>query len=286
MIATYDMVQLKGILQDFYTVTSIRITVFDDHMKEIAAYPDDVPGVCRILRSDPDCLQACHVCDAEALKTASGRHVAYTYRCHAGLTESIVPIYVSHILIGYLFFGNAMCGTDRQTMYDEILEKCSGYRIEKEKLQRECMKVPLFSENYMVSASNLMCAVAKYLAMNRIIQLKGQELPEQIDQYLASHFTDNITVEDICSHFKIGRSTLYTICRQSYGESPSRYIRRMRIQYAEDLLLQHPELSISEVSDQCGYEDYNYFITAFRKATGMSPGKYASAQQKEHQADV
>ena len=42
MISVFDMENLQKLLKDFYAITGIRITVFDDRMRELAAYPEKV----------------------------------------------------------------------------------------------------------------------------------------------------------------------------------------------------------------------------------------------------
>ena len=51
-------------------------------------------------------------------------------------------------------------------------------------------------------------------------------------------------------------------------------IRRRRIERARRLLTENENLSIREISEQCGFTDYNYFITVFKKYCGESPARY------------
>jgi len=43
---------------------------------------------------------------------------------------------------------------------------------------------------------------------------------------------------------------------------------------AKALLLGDPDLSISQVAQACGYDDYNYFISVFTQHMGISPGRF------------
>ena len=102
MISSFDLNKLNYLLQDFYNLTHIRITVFDDSFHELAAYPEQISPFCKLIRSDVNGQRECSLCDENACKTAAKRHSPYTYCCHAGLTESIVPIHLGNIVIGYL----------------------------------------------------------------------------------------------------------------------------------------------------------------------------------------
>lgn len=98
----------------------------------------------------------------------------------------------------------------------------------------------------------------------------------QIDNYIQEHLTEDIDVMDICARFQIGKTKLYEIAKESYGIGIAEFIRRQRIEKAKSLLLNTPELTISDVASHCGFKDYNYFFTVFRKLTGKSPKDFSS----------
>ena len=106
MISTFDITKLNALLKDFYNLTQIRITIFDENFHELAAYPEHIAPFCQIIRTDETGRKECQQCDENACKIAAKRHSLYTYRCHAGLTESISPLYMGNIIIGYLLFGH------------------------------------------------------------------------------------------------------------------------------------------------------------------------------------
>ena len=45
MISTFNLEKLSSLLRDFYTVTHIRITVFDENFNEIASYTKKADAV-------------------------------------------------------------------------------------------------------------------------------------------------------------------------------------------------------------------------------------------------
>lgn len=141
------------------------------------------------------------------------------------------------------------------------------------------MKQPIISEDYISSASHIMKAVASFLCMERMVSLRRQTLPVQIDTYIQKHFTEKIDAVSIARHFQIGKTKIYEIARQNYGIGIAEYIRKLRIGKARELLLNSPELPLAEVAYACGFDDYNYFITVFKRIVGMPPGAY----QKETQ---
>ena len=135
MISTFDLTKLNALLKDFYTLTHIRITVFDETFRELAAYPEQIAPFCRIIRTDSHAALNCKMCDRHACETAAGRRTAYTYRCHAGLTESIVPLYQSSLLIGYLFFGHVFPYETHEDGWESIEALCKPYHLDMDALK-------------------------------------------------------------------------------------------------------------------------------------------------------
>lgn len=279
MISSFNIEKLTAMLRDFYTVTRIRITVFDENFHEIAAFPKEIAPFCRLIRTDPQACAICARCDREACQAAAKRHGIYIYQCHAGLKEAIMPIYLGSLVIGYLFFGHVFAYGSYEEGWKVIEEKCADYQIRIPDLKAASLKQPLMTEAYILSAANLMQTIAAYLCMERLATLRQENLPVQIDNYIQEHLTEDIDVKDICARFQIGKTRLYEIARESYGIGIAEFIRRQRIEKAKSLLRSSPGLTISEVASCCGFQDYNYFFTVFRKLTGKSPKEFSSEKR-------
>lgn len=65
--------------------------------------------------------------------------------------------------------------------------------------------------------------------------------------------------------------------REATGEPPHRYLIRLRIEQARNLL-EHTTLPVIEIGLRCGFEQPNHFATMFRQMTGMSPRAYRQAR--------
>ena len=276
MISSFNLTKLNYLLRDFYNMAGIRITVFDDTFHELAAYPEQLADFCQIIRSDPDAAERCHYCDEQACKTAARRRRLYTYQCHAGLTESITPIIIGNIVIGYLLFGHVFSYPSHEDGWKQIKECCGNYHIDMQALKTSTMQQQIIAEDHISSASHIMQAVAAYLCMERMVSLRQQELPVQIDEYIQAHFTEDLDAMQLAGHFKIGRTQLYEIAKQSYGLGIAEHIRNLRIEKARQLLSEQSGLSLAEISSQCGFKDYNYFITVFKRVVGVPPRAYAN----------
>jgi len=275
MISSFNIEKLTSLLKDFYTVTQIRITVFDENFHELVSYPEKRADFCELIRRDEHAYNMCVTCDKESCLQAAKKHDTYIYQCHAGLKEAIMPIYLSNILIGYLFFGHVFSYPDYEIGWNVIHEKCQKYHVDMEALKQACCKQPIITDDYILSAANLLNAIANYLCIDRMATLKYEHLPVQIDNYIQEHLMEDINVKTICKHFGIGKTQLYEIAKESYGIGIAELIRNQRIERAIHILETAPNAKIQDVAFQCGFRDYNYFITVFKRHTGMSPKQFA-----------
>ena len=48
-LSVFNVKELECILEDFYRITRIRITVFDERFQEIISFPDSRPEFCQII---------------------------------------------------------------------------------------------------------------------------------------------------------------------------------------------------------------------------------------------
>ncbi len=274
MISVFDLKKLQSLLKDFYTITRIRITVFDENRIELVSYPGEIADFCKIVRSTESGRIACAACDQMACRRAARQRRTQIYRCHAGLTEAVTPLIVNGVLAGYLFFGHVLAYPDHESGWEEIRRCTADLPVDREALHKACLERPLISEDYVRSATQILLAVANYLAMERIATLQADQLAVQLDRYLSEHFAEPLRAVQICKRFGIGKTQLYRISEELYGCGVAEHIRDLRMEKARELLRDGEGLTLSEIAARCGYSDYNYFISVFSRQTGMPPGSY------------
>lgn len=274
MISVFDLEKLLEVLKDFHRITSIRIAVFDEQFRELIAYPEERPAFCRMIRSCEAGRRACAQCDQNAGRIASKQKSAYVYRCHAGLTEAIMPLCVGEVLAGYLLFGHIFSYGSYHAGWQVIRQFCREYPVDMKQLQAACQSMPQISGEYIKSAARILHATASYLALERMAVLRQDSAAARLDDYLNAHFTEPLDSGRLCRELDLGRTHLYKLSRQMYGVGPAEHIRDLRIARAKELLVQRQEMSVAEVGRLCGFTDGNYFVAVFTKAAGVSPGKY------------
>ena len=62
-------------------------------------------------------------------------------------------------------------------------------------------------------------------------------------------------------------------------KTPSEFLNQVRINQARFLIdVYSDSLTLSEISEKCGYNDYVYFSRTFRSLTGLSPKQYKNSK--------
>lgn len=96
--------------------------------------------------------------------------------------------------------------------------------------------------------------------------------------YIGNHFNEPLTMEKIAAKTDISVRHLNRIFQAYYQTTPISYLQTIRLERACTLLKQ-TNLSITEISGECGFNDSNYFTRQFTRAYGQSPKAYRLSRQ-------
>ncbi len=93
-------------------------------------------------------------------------------------------------------------------------------------------------------------------------------------------------------HFRLGAAELFRLCgrspehvsrvfRKATGESPSKYINRLRMKHAA-ALLSGTSQDILDIGFACGFESASHFYASFRNEYDTTPRAYRMREQQGH----
>ena len=91
--------------------------------------------------------------------------------------------------------------------------------------------------------------------------------------YIMQHFDEQITLEDVSQAVGFSVSYFSKMFKKETGEGFSRFLTRVRIDRAKELL-RDTNLSVVEVCLLVGYSDTKHFTGMFNKMTSLTPGQY------------
>ncbi|WP_375748666.1 helix-turn-helix domain-containing protein [Vibrio sp. HN007] len=90
--------------------------------------------------------------------------------------------------------------------------------------------------------------------------------------FMEQQFSNSeLKTEEIASSAFISVRQLERLFKSYLQTSPNQYLRNIRINYAEKLLLSEENRSIQSVADKSGFTDSNYFAKCFKERNGISP---------------
>lgn len=89
--------------------------------------------------------------------------------------------------------------------------------------------------------------------------------------YLNENFRNEITLETLSDILGITPGYFCKIFKDAYHIRPFEYIQKLRIQHSKTLLVSFPDMPISEISMQSGYQSTSYFIKQFKLLEGVTP---------------
>jgi len=127
-----------------------------------------------------------------------------------------------------------------------------------------------------------------YLFRNHVVPMDGNRRGVSAKEasiqfalgYIISHVDEKISVDQIAE--KVGLSRYYFMreFKKATGETLMSYIQKIRCENAKKML-ESERYTLREISEQCGFEEFSYFCTSFKKYTGMTPTNYRLSA-KEH----
>jgi len=106
----------------------------------------------------------------------------------------------------------------------------------------------------------------KLMDSSRSVQLFLKELNVNL--------SENWTVEKMAKSSGVGLTRFTFHCRQLTNLTPMKYLMLKRLEMSKQLLLDHPEMNISDVAYQCGFSTSQYFATMFKKQEKCTPVAY------------
>ena len=115
--------------------------------------------------------------------------------------------------------------------------------------------------------------IVEILLMNATAKPHIREEVIRLRSYIENHYMHPIDPEDLSRVLHCSRSAMYRRFHDYFGETPSRYINRIRISRA-GFLLTSTDRPIGEIAAAVGIPDVFYFARLFRSITGETAGDY------------
>lgn len=99
----------------------------------------------------------------------------------------------------------------------------------------------------------------------------------QVTQYVNREFRQKLQLQELAEKFHMNPNYLGQVFKQQTGQSFREYLNNKRMEEAK-ILLRQGRMSIAEIAIHSGYPNPDYFVSQFKRMTGIAP----TAFRKQH----
>ncbi|WP_316832670.1 AraC family transcriptional regulator [Pedobacter aquatilis] len=156
-------------------------------------------------------------------------------------------------------------------LINKVVKICSEKSLEKDVLADLTLKELLVR---IMQSQNL-------YALNNAQENINQNPMAYIIDYIKSNLGEKINIDGLTDKACMSRATFYRLFKRELGISPNDFILAEKISRAKELLA-NPTAKVTAISYELGFSDANYFIRAFKKLEGITPGVYQALLMKQY----
>ena len=102
---------------------------------------------------------------------------------------------------------------------------------------------------------------------------KAERTFQLVKEYILQNYHSPINRASICGDLKLNPCYVSSLFTEKTGESLNVYLNRLRMKNAEFILKTY-KVSMEQAAAQCGFTSGAYFIKAFKKNYGTTPGVF------------
>ena len=203
-----------------------------------------------------------------------------TMTCAYGLRETAVPVKLGSQTIGFLQTGQVMCQKPTAASFDRAVAKAAelGVDIDNPKAREAYFATSVVSQKKLDSVSSLLGIFADHLSMksNQIaVQTTNAEPPviTRAKEFIREHHTEDLSLGQVAAAVHTSIFYFCKLFRKVTGTTFTEFVSRTRIERAKNLLL-NPNLRVSEIAYEVGFQSLTHFNRVFKNVVGESPTEY------------
>jgi len=232
---------------------------------------------CALLAEQPKTLAVCLQAHQDMIDHTG--ELPRTVTCPFGLTETAVPVKLGSKTIGYLRIGQVLRHTPAKSDTAKVsreLERC-GVRFDSG-LRKAWEKNPFIPPDKYNAVVRLLTFFADQLSAlsNQLVTEKNNSEPPLVlkaREYIDKHKAEELSLADVA---KAAGASVFHFCKvfhKATGLKFTDYVARVRVEDARTRLL-NPNLRISEIAYDVGFQSLTQFNRTFKRVFGQSPSDF------------
>ncbi len=207
-------------------------------------------------------------------------HTPKTFRCFAGLCETTVPVSMGNGPIAYLQTGQILLKRPTQVHFDKIVGMLKMWNspVNLEKAEEAWFSSRVITSKQYEALVRLLDLFAHQLATcSNALVLDSQPRPTQAISkactFIREHCDEGISLAVVARIANMSTNYFSGKFAEATGMNFIEYVTRTRVEKACKLLL-NPDLRISEIAYEVGFQSLSQFNRGFKQVRGMCPRAY------------
>ena len=105
------------------------------------------------------------------------------------------------------------------------------------------------------------------------------EFIERVDNWIKTdgYVQQGLTIKELSEILHTNRTYLSAYIKTTYKMTFREWITSLRLEYAKNILKEHPEINIQKLAESSGFLSRSNFIKSFTEKEGCTPGKWKKA---------
>jgi AraC-like DNA-binding protein/ligand-binding sensor protein len=233
---------------------------------------------CGMLAEKSRSCAACLQTQQKLSETAT--HEPRTVACPAGLCDTAVPVRMGDQLIGFLTTGQVFRKKPTEAQFNRTAKLLAGWGVEADmtELRDAYCGTRVLPPRQHESVVRLLTIFAEHLSMvsNQIVVQEQSAEPPVIaraKQFIAEHQTEELSLDQVAKSVFTSKFYFCKMFKKATGINFTDYLSRVRTERAKNLLL-NPNLRVSEIAYEVGFQSLTHFNRVFKRILGRSPSDY------------
>jgi AraC-like DNA-binding protein len=183
-------------------------------------------------------------------------------------------------LIAFLHTGHILLHDPDKSRFNRLAKTLIkwGTDVDLKKIEETYFNTRVLPRPQYEALIQLLTIFAQHLALcaDQLALQSGHAEPEAISRardYVSQHYREKFSLPGVARVVNMSATYFSEKFKQATGLNFIEFVARTRIEKARNLL-QNPNLRISEIAFEIGFQSLSQFNRTFKKVTGRSPSDY------------
>ena len=198
-------------------------------------------------------------------------------KCECGLYEGAVPVKLGPQVIGFLITGQIHLQEPTREQVAKMLQTVErhGLGANRDEIKGAYLNARVMPRKQFEAILGLLAMFAEQLAaMSNLITTRAQNSEPtpvlRAKEYIRQNLQEDLRLTEIA---KAACTSTFYICKlfkKHTGLNLTEYVSRLRVERTRELLA-NPQLRVSEIAFEVGFQSLTHFNRVFRKIVGEAP---------------